>query len=180
MNDQATSYVMTYAGILLILVQVAGIGWLTARFREKRIVSAGLVVITLALLGLTVVPNMGLLLVILAPLALAGGTLNTIINSLISKSVRADEVGGALGLATSAESLTWVIAPILGGALIDYVGSWSLGLVGAAITGSLIAYTQRRLLTQRDPPRPPDPSEGTGTGSARSPNAQKDGANSFD
>jgi MFS family permease len=158
LTDQATSYVMTYAGILLILVQVVGVGWLTARFPEKRILSSGLVVITLALLGLATVSNLVLLLIILAPLALAGGTLNTVINSLISKSVPSGEVGGALGMATSVESLTWVIAPVLGGALIDYAGGWSLGLVGGAITGSLIAYTRRRPYAQADlapPSRPP-------------------------
>jgi len=51
-----------------------------------------------ALLAWGLVPNVPLLLVVLAPLALAGGTLNTVLNSLLTKSVAADEVGGTLGL----------------------------------------------------------------------------------
>ena len=161
LTDQITSYVMTYAGILLILVQVVGIGWMTKRFLEKQIMFGGLVVITVALLGLALVPNVVLLFVVLLPLALAGGTLNTVLNSLISKSVYSEEVGGALGLATSAESLAWVLAPSMGGFLIDYLGGWSLGLIGGAITGLLIAYTWRQLVAQPDISLPPRPGEGT-------------------
>ncbi len=146
LNDQVTSYVMTYAGILLILVQAVGIGWLTKRYQEEHIMLGGLLVITVALLGLALVPNLALLLIVLLPLALSGGALNTVLISLISKSVRPEEVGGALGLATSAESLTWVLAPTMGGLLIDYLGGWSLGLAGGMITSLLIAYTWRHLI----------------------------------
>lgn len=144
--DNITSYVMTYAGILLILVQAVGVGWMTKHFREKHIMFGGLVVITIALFGLALVSNVALLLIVLLPLALAGGTLNTVLNSLISKSVYPEEVGGALGLATSAESLAWVLAPTMGGLLIGYLGGWSLGLAGGMITSLLIAYTWRHLL----------------------------------
>jgi DHA1 family tetracycline resistance protein-like MFS transporter len=159
LNDQTTSYVMTYAGILLILVQVAGIGWVTKRFSEKQILFGGLAVITVALLGLAIVPDLVQLLVVILPLALAGGLLNTIINSMISKSVNPEEVGGALGLATSAESLTWVIAPTVGGFLIDHLGGGSLGLIGGAITGLLLTYTWRQRVTKRRIPGSPRPTK---------------------
>jgi MFS family permease len=148
LTDQTTSYVMTYAGVLLILVQAVGIGWMTKRFLERQIVYGGLILITITLFGLALVPNVFLLLAVLLPLALAGGTLNTVLNSLISKSVQSEEVGAAFGLATSAETLTWVIAPSMGGLLIDYLGGWSLGLSGGVITGILIAYTRRQLFAQ--------------------------------
>jgi DHA1 family tetracycline resistance protein-like MFS transporter len=154
LTDQITSYVMTYAGILLILVQAVGVGWMTKRFSERQITIGGLVLITAAFLGLAVAPNLIPLLVVLFPLALSGGTLNTVINSMISKSVRSDEVGAALGLATSAESLTWVLAPSIGGFLIEYLGGWSLGLLGGAITGLLIAYTRQHLAAQPEPALP--------------------------
>ena len=160
LTDQVTSYVMTYAGILLILVQAVGIGWVTQRFREQQIVPRGLVVVTVAFLGLAVAPNVALLLVVLLPVALVGGILNTIVNSLISKSVRSEEVGGALGLATSAESLTWVLAPFVGGFLIEYLGGWSLGLLGAAIAGLLTAYTWQNLGAGSDPSPPSCPGKG--------------------
>ena len=155
LSDQATSYVMTYAGVLLILVQVVGIGWMTARFHEKRIMFGGLIVITAALFGLALVSNVTLLLLVLLPLALSGGMLNTVLNSLISKSVYPEEVGGALGLVTSVESLTWVLAPIVGGLLIDYLGGWSLGLAGGVTTGLLIVYVWRQLVAQPDRVLPP-------------------------
>jgi DHA1 family tetracycline resistance protein-like MFS transporter len=158
--DQITSYVMTYAGVLLILVQAVGIGWLTKRYQEKHIMLGGLVVITIALLGLALVTNVTLLLIVLLPLALSGGVLNTVLNSLISKSVYREEVGGALGLATSAESLTWVIAPTMGGLLIDYLGGWSLGLTGGTIAGMLVAFTWQHLIAKPARPLPPRFDEG--------------------
>jgi DHA1 family tetracycline resistance protein-like MFS transporter len=148
LTDQTTSYVMTYTGVLLILVQAIGIGWMTKRFPERQIMYGGLIIVSITLLGLALVPNLFLLIAVLFPLALAGGTLNTILNSLISKSVQSEEIGAAFGLTTSAETLTWVIAPSMGGLLIDYLGGWSLGLSGGAITGLLIVYTRRHLRAQ--------------------------------
>lgn len=150
LTDRTTSFAITYAGILLILVQVALIGWVTKRFPEKQILYRGLAIIAVTFFGMVLVQNLFLLLVALLPLALTGGVLNTIINSLISKSVSAEDVGGALGVATSAESLTWVIAPIIGGVLIANLGGWSLGLTSAAICGLLMIYGWQRPIVQSE------------------------------
>lgn len=149
-SDQKTSYLITYAGVLLILVQAFGVGWITARIKENKIVVMGLIIVSSAMFGLSLVSNLVLVIILLMPLAVAGGIVNTILNSLISKSVSSSEVGAALGAATSAESLTWIIAPILGGLFIGLLGGWTIGLLGGLLTLFLSLFAWRKLLVAQD------------------------------
>jgi hypothetical protein len=87
-------------------------------------------------------------------LSFAAGILNTVINSAITKSVYAEEVGGALGISASIESLTRVIGPTAGGVLLDYLGTWAPGVAGAIILAWLTAFVWRRLIANPDPPLP--------------------------
>lgn len=167
LSDRNTSYILTYVGVLVVLVQGVAIGKLTDRFQEKHLIVAATALLTVTLLAWALVPNVALLLVVLAPLALAGGTLNTVTNSSISKSVYAEEVGGALGLTAALESLSRVIAPGLGGLLIGQVGAWSLGLFGGAITTLLTAYGWQRLIKRPDPALPPRDEEEESAGAVQ-------------
>lgn len=157
LSDQATSYILTYVGLLVVLVQGLAIGRLTARFDETRLILGAALLMVPSLLAWAVVGNVPLLLVVLAPLALGGGVLNTIISSLITKSVHGDEVGGALGLSASLESLTRVLAPALGGLLIQALGAWSLGVVAGALMIWLSTFIWRHLITR--PTSPPAQTE---------------------
>lgn len=146
LQAQATSYILAYVGLLSVLVQGFAIGRLTARFPERRLILYGTIILTLTLLAWGLVPNVPLLLIVLAPLALAAGTLNTVLNSVLTKSVRPDEVGGTLGLAAALQSLTGVVAPLLGGFLLQQLAPWSLGVASALIMAWLISFVARRVL----------------------------------
>jgi DHA1 family tetracycline resistance protein-like MFS transporter len=74
----------------------------------------------------------------LAPMAVGAGVLGTVLNSALTKSVSPDEVGGTLGLASSLQSLTQIVAPVLGGASSSgSSGHGSLGVLDALIMGWL-------------------------------------------
>ena len=150
LQSQSTGYILAYVGLLAVVVQGLAIGRLTVRFAEKQLVLAGVGVMAVALLAWGLVPNVPLLLVVLAPLALAGGTLNTVLNSLLTKSVAPDEVGGTLGLAAALQSLSGVVAPVAGGLLIQEIGPWSLGVVGALIMAWLFSFVWRHLVISHD------------------------------
>jgi len=154
LTDQATSYILTYIGLLVVLVQGFAIGRLTARFRETRLIFGAVNLMALMLLAWAFVPNVPLLLVVLAPLSLASGVLNTVVNSAVTKSVYHEEVGGALGLSSSLDSLTRVIAPAIGGFLLQQLGPPALGLFGALILAWVIVYVWRRLIVHPEPPLP--------------------------
>jgi DHA1 family tetracycline resistance protein-like MFS transporter len=154
LDSTQTGYVLAYVGFLSVLVQGVAIGRLTKRFAENRLILGAVVLLAGSLLGWAFAPNVPLLLVVLAPVALAAGVLNTVINSAITKSVYAEEVGGALGVAASIESLTRVIGPTAGGLLLDYLGTWAPGVVGAFLMVWLATFVWRRLITNPDPPLP--------------------------
>jgi len=100
----------------------------------------------LSLLGWAFTRNLVTLLVLLLPLAVSGGMLNTVIQSALSKSVSREEVGGTLGLASSLEAITRVIAPTLGGFLIQSVGVWAPGVFTALLMVWTVAFAYRRII----------------------------------
>jgi DHA1 family tetracycline resistance protein-like MFS transporter len=155
-----TGYILAYVGLLTVLVQGVAIGRLTKRYPENRLMLVSVAILAITLLAWGFTPNVLLLLVVLAPLAFASGVLNTVINSEITKSVYAEEVGGALGISASIESLTRVIGPAAGGFLLGALGPWAPGVIGAAIMAWLVSYVWRRMIVNPDPPLPGRGEEG--------------------
>jgi DHA1 family tetracycline resistance protein-like MFS transporter len=149
-----TAYVLTYVGVLSVLVQGVGIGRLTARYEEKWLVFVSSVILALSLFLWAFSTTLIFLLVVLAPIAFSGGILNTVINSILSKSVTGEEIGGTLGISAALESSTRVIAPTLGGFLLDTLGAWAPGVLGGVVMGGLSPYVWLRLIDRPDPPLP--------------------------
>jgi DHA1 family tetracycline resistance protein-like MFS transporter len=145
-SSQSTGYVLAYVGLLSVLVQGVAMGPLTKRFSERTLIIAGLVLLAASLLAWGFVPSTWLLLVVLAPTALAAGVLNVALTSALTKASSREDVGGTLGIATSLQSLTGIVAPLAGGFLLERVGSWSLGALGAVILAALAAFAARRIV----------------------------------
>lgn len=155
LDARGTGFVLTYVGILVIFVQGFLVGWLAARFNEYRLVFLGTLIMTVSLFAWAVASSILFVLVILAPLAVAAGILNTLLNSTLSKAVYPEEVGGTLGISASLESLTRVISPAAGGFLLGSLGPWAPGLAGGLIMVWTVSYAWRRLVRRPDPPLPP-------------------------
>ncbi len=149
-SDQ-TGYVLGYLGLLIVLVQGVAIGRLTERFSENTLIFGSIAVLALSLLGWALTPSLGVLLVVLAPLAFASGVLNTVINSAITKVVEPEEVGGALGLASAIESLTRVVGPVVGALVLEQLGTWSPGAISAVVAASLVLYVWQKLVRRPEP-----------------------------
>jgi DHA1 family tetracycline resistance protein-like MFS transporter len=149
-SAQTTSYLFTYVGVLIALVQGVGVGLLTARFSDKRLLFAGTIVMAVSLLAYAFTPNVWVLLVTLAAIATSSGVLGPVASSALSKSVTPQEVGGTLGLGAALDGLNRIAAPILGGALMDALGTSAPAVVGALIVGGLIVFTRQRILAVPD------------------------------
>jgi DHA1 family tetracycline resistance protein-like MFS transporter len=154
LDSTGTGYILAYVGLLSVLVQGVAIGRLAKRYPESRLIFGSVIALTLSLLAWAFVPNILWLLVVLTPLSFASGVLNTVINSSITKSVYPEEVGGALGVASSIESLTRVIGPAAGGLVLGALGTWAPGVIGALIMAWVVIYVWRRLIVNPDPPLP--------------------------
>jgi DHA1 family tetracycline resistance protein-like MFS transporter len=146
LTSQTTGYVLAYVGLISVITQAGLIGMLTRRFRENWLIVTGLWVMAGALFAWAFTDRLWLLLVVILPLGLSGGVLNTVLQSAITKSVSRDEVGGILGISGSLEAITRVIAPTLGGFLIQQVGRWAPGIFSALIMAWVITFVYRRVV----------------------------------
>jgi DHA1 family tetracycline resistance protein-like MFS transporter len=154
LDVRTTGLVLAYVGVLAVIVQGGAIGWMTKRYSEKQLIFTSAVVMTLALAAWAFVPNLWTLLIVLAPLSAANGTLNTVLNSALTKSVYPEEVGGTLGLAASIESFSRVVAPSVGGVLLQNVGTWAPGIFSALVMVWVVTFVWRRIVVNPDPPLP--------------------------
>jgi DHA1 family tetracycline resistance protein-like MFS transporter len=130
------------------------IGRLAKRFPESRLILVSTAILAASLLAWALASSVLVLLILAIPLAFASGVLNTVINSSLTKSVYPEEVGGALGVSASVESLTRVIGPVAGAFLLDVLAPWAPGVLGALIMVWLVNYVWRRIVTNPDPPLP--------------------------
>jgi DHA1 family tetracycline resistance protein-like MFS transporter len=146
LDARQTGFVLAYVGVLVALVQGVGIGKLTARYREVNLIFASAIIMTFSLLAWAFTPNVLILLIVLLPLSFAGGTLNTVLNSTLTKSVSTQEIGGTLGLSASLESLTRVIAPSMGGFLLGSLGTWAPGVLSVLLMVWVTSFTKRKIL----------------------------------
>lgn len=145
LGPQQTAFVLTYVGILSVLVQGVAMGAITRRFSDHRLLFGSSIVMTFSLLAWAFVPSVFLLLVVLIPIAAAGGIFNVVNNSALTKAASRDEAGGILGISTALESVTRVVAPTLGNGLIGQLGAWSPGVAGALLTGATSVYVWLRI-----------------------------------
>jgi DHA1 family tetracycline resistance protein-like MFS transporter len=153
LSSQTTGLLLAYVGILTVVVQAGLIGALTRRFKDNWLIINGLWVMTGALLAWAFTTRLWALVVVILPLAVAGGVVNTIIQSSITKSVDRQEVGGILGISTSLEATTRVIAPIAGGFLLQKLGLWAPGVFSAILMvwALFLAYWRIVLPSHRQP-----------------------------
>jgi len=150
LTAQTTGYVLTYVGILVVLVQGGGIRLLSKQFTDKQLIFGGSVLLTGGLLGWAFSPSLPALLVALLPLSLASGMLRVSTNSALTKSVHPSEVGGILGLSSSMNSLTRVVSPLIGSFLLAEISPAGPGLAGAFLMVSVVIITWQQILNVPD------------------------------
>ncbi len=154
LDVRSTSFILTYVGVLSVIVQGFGVGRLTARFSDRQLIMGSVSIMAVSLLAWALTPNVPVLLLVLIPTAVSGGILNTVLSSALTKAVYPEEIGGTLGLAASVESVTRVLAPTVGGVLLQQAGTWAPGAFGALIMVWVVSFTWRRFVVNPDPPLP--------------------------
>ena len=140
LNARDTGLVLAYVGTLSVITQGFLVGRISNKVRDDVLIIICVGVMALTLLGWGLAPSLPILLLIMAPNSMAGGILNTMLSSTLTKAVAPQEIGGILGLSASVESSTRIIAPTLGGFLLQQVGTWAPGVTGAIIMAGLFAY----------------------------------------
>jgi MFS transporter, DHA1 family, tetracycline resistance protein len=140
---QETAYILTYVGLLSVFTQGFFIGRITKRFSENSLILSCTAIMALSLLAWAFTPSVPMLLIVMIPTSISGGILNTVINSAATKAVTPAEIGGVLGISASLESITRVIAPTLGGLMLERLGAGAPGVFGFAVLAILTSYIWR-------------------------------------
>lgn len=151
-----TAFVLTYVGVLAVIVQGYAVGKLSKRYADKTLLLISSVMMAggLILWGMTV--SVPVLLLVLIPVSISGGIFNTIINSALTKAASSQESGSILGIGASLESVTRVIAPVIGNSLIAF-GGWLPGILGGVMTGFTSVYVYNRIYKGDDAKPKNDP-----------------------
>lgn len=147
-------------GLVMAGLQGGGIGKLAKRFGETKLLLAGLVLVTLALAGVILSLNPGLLVASLILHGLGYGLINPSLLSLTSRSAKEGLQGGTMGVYQSAGSLARIVGPLIAGALIDIAGLTAPFVVAAlffALAG-LLLFSKQKLWPVLIPHRRSNPS----------------------
>jgi MFS transporter, DHA1 family, tetracycline resistance protein len=137
-GPKEVGYVYAYLGLLGVILQGGLIGRLVKAFGELTLVRAGffLGMVGLAALGFTY--SVPLLLLVAAVSSSGTGVIRPALTSLITQKADRSEQGVVLGLTQSLNSIASIVAPAIGGLLIDHslLAGWALtaaGICGVAL-----------------------------------------------
>ena len=137
-GPKEVGYVYAYLGMLGVILQGGLIGRLVKAFGEMTLVRAGffLGMVGLAALGFTY--SVPLLLLVAAVSSSGTGVIRPALTSLITQKAARSEQGVVLGLTQSLNSIAAIVAPAIGGLLIDHslLAGWALtagGICGVAL-----------------------------------------------
>ena len=150
LDAQATSLLLSLVGVLAVITQGFIVGFLVKRFKETRLMFVSTIVLIVSLIGWSFANNVWLLALILVPTAISAGIFNVLISSQITKAVYKENVGGTLGITQSQQALAQVVAPLIGGFLIQFVGTYAVGLAGALLMGIAAIYEKIHLIGRGD------------------------------
>jgi MFS family permease len=140
-GPREVGYVLAYVGLLGIVVQGGLIGKLVKRFGEPALVVAGFLALGTGYLLLGVIAELGPLVVVATVCAFGNAVVRPTLASLVSQSALRHEQGVVLGLNQSLNSVAQIIAPAIGGVLIErkLLSAWAWVPAACAIAGILAA-----------------------------------------
>lgn len=136
-GPREVGYVFAYVGFLGIIVQGGLIGRISKRYGDAPLVLWGFVTAAIGYVALPFVQANALLLFFAGVSSFGTGVLRPALTSLVSQSATAREQGTALGIMQSLGSLAAVIAPALGGLLLQqkHLAAWAFASGISAVVG---------------------------------------------
>ncbi|MFP5502938.1 MAG: MFS transporter [Candidatus Sericytochromatia bacterium] len=145
-TEVENGYVFAYIGVLIVILQGGLVGRLAKRFGERSLIVAGALCLAVSLALLPFAPTVGMLLLVLVPLAVGNGLTNPSLTSLISQTAESSAQGETLGLAQSLAALGRVLGPLWGGFAYAYMGQELSYVIAGVIMLAMfgLAFTIRQ------------------------------------
>ncbi|XP_071975092.1 solute carrier family 22 member 18 [Engystomops pustulosus] len=140
LNAATAGYLMSYFGILQLVVQGFMVGRLTSRLSDDTVLLISVLVSMVVGLGQVVMTNVFHFCLIAIPMVFTLCVSGVITDSILTKAVPPSETGAMLGICASIQPLTRTIGPTIGGYLYKHYGVPSFGLFNIIINVLLLMY----------------------------------------
>lgn len=144
-GPREVGYVLAYVGFLGIILQGKLIGPLVRRFGEQRLAVAGFLAAAVAYAALGFVYAIPALVAVSTVSAFGNGVLRPTLTSQVTQAVGRHEQGAVLGLTQSLSSVSMIVAPLIGTALIEHrhLSAWALVAAATVALGFVVAARMR-------------------------------------
>ncbi len=127
------SWLFTYIGFVMVLVQGGFIGRLAKKYNERPLISIGTVFVMAGLLLVVLLKSIPGLYLSMGLLAIGTSIINPSNQSMTSKLADPEQVGGVLGVGQSLSTLGRVLGPAAGGLAYQYLGAQFPYYFGATV-----------------------------------------------
>ncbi|XP_059143145.1 solute carrier family 22 member 18-like [Physella acuta] len=127
---EQNSYIMSYIGIMAMIVQGVGIGVVTKRFSELNILFGSAFILTVSYLMLSFVTTIWQMCFVFIPLITGLTFQNVVTTSALTHTVSVADTGAMLGLSMAVNSLIRSLSPTVGGYMLKEYGFESFGYLG--------------------------------------------------
>jgi DHA1 family tetracycline resistance protein-like MFS transporter len=141
---EQVSFYMVWIGIIRVVIQTVLIARILRFLGENRALVTGIFSMIISMATLVFSAEYLFVFVPLIFLAYGTGVIRPILTSKITNSVTQKETGAILGVNNSLTSVAQIIAPILGGFMIEYLAPQTLPLLSAIIFTLLILFLRSK------------------------------------
>lgn len=142
-------YLMSFFGILQMVIQGLVIGRLSTRFPEEALLRASVLIFAVVGLGMALMSNVLHFCLLMPGLVFSLCTLNIVTDSMLTKAVSASDTGTMLGLSASVHPLTRTLGPTLGGLLYRSYGVSIFGHVQLMVNLLVLLALWKKPLSQK-------------------------------
>jgi DHA1 family tetracycline resistance protein-like MFS transporter len=138
-GPREVGYIYAYVGVLGVVLQGGLIGRFVRWWGEWKLIRLGFICGAVAFAALAFTTKLVPLLIVAIGIAFTTSVVRPAVTSLITQSTLAAEQGTVLGLTQSLQSVAQIVAPLVGGFLIDHrlLSVWALLAAASAAIGLL-------------------------------------------
>ncbi|XP_075357569.1 solute carrier family 67 member A1 isoform X2 [Mycteria americana] len=145
-----SGYLMSYFGVLQMVVQGLVVGKLTNLCTESTLLRLSVFIFIGVGLGMALMRTVWHYCIVAVPLVFAFSTLGTITDSILTKAVPSSDTGTMLGICASVQPLTRTVGPTIGGVLYKYFGVSSFGYLQLIVNIGLFVYLLKSKIPLRE------------------------------
>ncbi|NWZ32296.1 S22AI protein, partial [Asarcornis scutulata] len=145
-----SGYLMSYFGVLQMVVQGLVVGKLSKHCTERTLLRLSVLVFAGVGLGMALMRTVWHYCIIALPLVFAFSMLGTITDSILTKAVPSSDTGTMLGICASVQPLTRTVGPTIGGVLYKQFGVHSFGYLQLIVNIGLFVYLLKSKIPLRE------------------------------